>query len=73
MYLTEIMDCEFVPAIYTGDKEKDNIANTELFLKLVEEGESKGFCPVLIYKDMQHYCRPQKYGFSGVVTFKCSR
>lgn len=59
-----MMDCEYVPAIFSGDKVTDNKANTELYLKLVREGREKGFCPVLIDKDTMHYMNENRYGFS---------
>lgn len=59
-----MMDCEYVSAVFSGDKEADNKANTELYLKLVHEGQEKGFCPVLIDKDIMHYMNGSKYGFS---------
>lgn len=58
------MGCEYLPAIFSGNKEADNKANTELYLKLVREGREKGFCPVLIDKDIMHYMNESKYGFS---------
>ena len=63
--LLEMMDCEYVPAIFSGDKAADNKANTELYLKLVCEGQEKGFCPVLIDKDIMHYMNESRYGFSN--------
>lgn len=51
MKLLDLMDCETVPAIYTGNKEYDDKANTDLYLSLVEEGKEKGFCPVLVDKE----------------------
>lgn len=64
MRLLDKMDCECIPAIYSGNKEADNKANTELYLKLVKEGEEKGFCPVLIDKDIMHYIYEPHYGFT---------
>lgn len=64
MNLLEKIGCKYVSAIYTGDREKDNNANTELYLKLVKEGEEKGFCPVLVDKDIQHYIQASQYGFT---------
>ncbi len=62
--LLELMDCKFIPAIYSGDKEKDNEANTKLYLQLLKEGEAQGFCPVLVDKEIKHYIYEAKYGFT---------
>jgi hypothetical protein len=59
-----MMGCEYIPAIFTGDNAADNKANTELYLKLVKEGEEKGFCPVLVERDIMYYVSPQQYGFT---------
>ena len=55
------MDCEYLPAIYSGNKETDNKVNAELYLKLVAEGNEKGFCPVLVDKEIKHYVYAPKY------------
>ena len=60
--LLSIMECRFVPAVYTGNAEKDNIANTELYLRLLDEGKTQGFCPVLVDKEIKHYMWEEKYG-----------
>lgn len=62
--LLDIMGCKYVPAIFTGNVQKDNVANTELYLKLLKEGDEKGVCPVLVEKDIKHYIYAPKYGFS---------
>lgn len=64
MYLLDMMDCEYIPAVYSGDKEKDNKANTDLYLRLVKEGKKKGFCPVLVDRMIKHYVYEPKYGFA---------
>lgn len=57
MLLTEVMDCEIVPAISTGKIENDNVANMDLYLRLLEEGKEKHFCHVLFRKEDEfiHY------------------
>ena len=71
MYLLDIMDCEYISAIYSGNKEEDNKANAELYLKLVAEGNEKGFCPVLVDKEIMHYVYAPKYGFSDTKEDYC--
>ena len=34
MYLLDIMDCEYISAIYSGNKEEDNKANAEIKVKI---------------------------------------
>ena len=63
--LLELMDCKYIPAIYSGDKEKDNEANTKLYLQLLKEGEAQGFCPVLVDKEIKHYIHEAKYSDAG--------
>ena len=53
--IVELLDCEIVPVINTGDFEKDDKANTELYLKLIKEGDEKGFAPVMIDLDDMKY------------------
>lgn len=65
MYLLDMMDCKYISAIYTGDKEKDNKVNADLYIKLVAEGNEDGFCPVLVDKKIMHYVYAPKYGFSN--------
>ena len=57
MFLTEVMDCEMIPAIFTSDIAKDNVANMEMYMKLLEEGKEKHFCPILFRKEDEfiHY------------------
>lgn len=64
MNLLEMMDCEYVAAVYSGNKEADHKANTEMYLKLVREGEERGFCPVLIEKERMYGVNSSKYGFT---------
>ena len=71
MQLLDMMDCQYIPAIYSGNKEKDNKANAELYLKLVAEGNEKGFCPVLVDKKMKHYVYAPKYGFTDTKEDYC--
>lgn len=62
--LLKKMGCDYIPAVFTGDKEKDDRANAELYLQLVREGEEKGFCPVLVDRDIGHNVTPEKYGLT---------
>lgn len=63
--LLDIMGCPYDPAIFTGDPESDNRANTELYLRLVREGDARGFCPVLLDRDFRTFDYAQRYGFTG--------
>jgi hypothetical protein len=76
MNLLDAIDCEIVPAINTGNFAADNTENFELYLKLTKKGEEKGYCPVLIRKDIgadyfwgRHgYCEPYpKNGFRNEI------
>ena len=63
--LLDIMGCPYVPAIFTGDPDSDNRANTELYLRLVREGDARGFCPVLLDRDFRTFDYAQRYGYTG--------
>ncbi len=61
MKLLDMMKADYIPAVFTGDEKEDNKANAELYLKLVKEGEVKGFCPVMVDKNIGHYIYKPKY------------
>lgn len=62
MSFLETMDFEMIPAVFTGDKEKDDESNTKLYLELVNKGKKEGYCPVLVDKSIEHYKSGPTYG-----------
>ena len=62
--IIDLLGCKYIPAINSGDNKKDNYANTELYLRLLKEGEKEEFCPVLIDKETRHYIYEPQYGYT---------
>lgn len=62
MPLLDLIDCKTVPALYTGDKNKDSIDNTKLYLELYKKGCHNSFVPVLVDKDIEHYIWTERFG-----------
>ena len=67
----EELGCRYVPAIYTGNVAQDSKANSDLYLKLVKEGEVQGVCPVLVERDIERYAHDEQYGFSDCIDKIC--
>lgn len=55
MFLADVIDCEILQAINTGSIADDNVANMELYLKLLEDGKENHFSPVLLRKEKDFY------------------
>ena len=51
--LIELGGFDYIPAINTGNIPKDNIANAELYKKLLTEYETTGLCPVFLRKNYE--------------------
>lgn len=64
MKALDLIDCEYIPALYSGNTEKDHRDNSNLYLKLLKEGERNGFIPVLINKDLTYCFNVSRYGFT---------
>ncbi len=68
MKLHEIMNCDMVPAASTGDFLNDNVANLELYFRLLKDGEQSGFCPILFRKEGEFYVYTLRYGTNDDLT-----
>lgn len=52
--LTDLLGIKCIPAISTGNLSEDNLANARLYVKLLDEYESRGIYPVLVNKEMDN-------------------